>query len=166
MVGCTSGSGSRHLLFRSCPARLHLLVGGWSQISPPPPLADCTLPPLSRNHCLCLVTSLSPSLSLSPPSPILDSHLPWKSEPLSPDVGCPSGSGSRHRLFRSCPARLHLLVGEQLLSRNVERFRGGLVFQAHRLLNHSTLGSRVTKKKKKEKRTSAPVSALDRKSVV
>jgi hypothetical protein len=31
----------------------------------------------------------------------------------------------------------------------VERFRGGLVFKAHRLLYHSTLGSRVIKKKKK-----------------
>ena len=30
------------------------------------------------------------------------------------------------------------------------KFRGGLVFKAHRLLYHSTLGSRVTKKKKKE----------------
>ena len=36
-----------------------------------------------------------------------------------------------------------------LLSRNVERFRGGLVFEAHRLLYHSTLGSRVIKEKKK-----------------
>ena len=33
--------------------------------------------------------------------------------------------------------------------RNVRRFRGGLVFKAHRLLYHSTLGSRVIKKKKK-----------------
>ena len=33
--------------------------------------------------------------------------------------------------------------------RNVHRFRGGLVFQAHRLLCHSTLGFRVIKKKKK-----------------
>jgi len=31
----------------------------------------------------------------------------------------------------------------------VKRFRGGLVFKAHRLLYHSTLGSRVIKKKKK-----------------
>ena len=30
----------------------------------------------------------------------------------------------------------------------MKRFRGGLVFQAHRLLYHSTLGSRVIKKKK------------------
>jgi len=33
--------------------------------------------------------------------------------------------------------------------RNVQRFRGGLVFKAHRLLYHATLGSRVIKKKKK-----------------
>ena len=31
----------------------------------------------------------------------------------------------------------------------MERFTEGLVFKAHRLLNHSTLGSRVIKKKKK-----------------
>ena len=41
-----------------------------------------------------------------------------------------------------------LLEGEhvgQLLYRNMQRFRGGLVFEAHRLLYHS----RATKKKKK-----------------
>jgi len=31
---------------------------------------------------------------------------------------------------------------------NVQRFRGGLVFKAHKLVYHSTLGSRVIKKKK------------------
>jgi len=31
----------------------------------------------------------------------------------------------------------------------MQRFRGGLVFKAHRLLYHSTLGLRVIKKKKK-----------------
>jgi len=31
----------------------------------------------------------------------------------------------------------------------VQRFRGGLVFKAHRVLYHSTLGLRVIKKKKK-----------------
>ena len=41
---------------------------------------------------------------------------------------------------------------EQLLSRNMERFRGGLELMAHRLLCHSTLGSRVTEKKKKNLR--------------
>jgi len=33
---------------------------------------------------------------------------------------------------------------------NVQRFRGGLVCKAHRLLYHSTLGLRVIKKKKKK----------------
>ena len=33
----------------------------------------------------------------------------------------------------------------------MKRFRGGLVFKAHRLLYHSTLGSRVIKKKKEER---------------
>ena len=36
----------------------------------------------------------------------------------------------------------------QLIHRNVQRFRGGLVFKAHRRLYHSTLGLRVIKKKK------------------
>ena len=34
-------------------------------------------------------------------------------------------------------------------SRGTKQFRGGLVFKAHRLLCHSTLGSSVTKEKKK-----------------
>jgi len=33
--------------------------------------------------------------------------------------------------------------------RNVKRFRGGLVLKAHRLVYHSTLGSRVIKKKRR-----------------
>ena len=33
----------------------------------------------------------------------------------------------------------------------VKRFRGGLVFKAHGLLYHSTLGSRAIKKKKKDR---------------
>ena len=35
---------------------------------------------------------------------------------------------------------------EELLCRNVKRFRGGLLFKAHRLVYHSTLVWRVTKK--------------------
>jgi len=35
------------------------------------------------------------------------------------------------------------------LRRNVKRIRGRLVFKAHRLAYHSTLGSRVINKKKK-----------------
>ena len=44
---------------------------------------------------------------------------------------------------------LSLWGGVQLLRRNVKRFRGGLVFKAHRLLYHSTVGLRVIKKEKK-----------------
>ena len=40
-------------------------------------------------------------------------------------------------------------VEEQLLHRNVKRFQGGLESKAHRLLYHSTLGSRVIKKKRR-----------------
>ena len=39
---------------------------------------------------------------------------------------------------------------EQLLRRNVKRFRGGLVCKAHRRVYHSTLGLRVIKKKKEQ----------------
>ena len=39
---------------------------------------------------------------------------------------------------------------DQLLDRNVQRFRGGLVFKAHRLLYHSTSGLRVIEKKRKQ----------------
>jgi len=42
-----------------------------------------------------------------------------------------------------------LAVVAQLLHRNVQRFRGGLVFKAHGRLNRSTLGLREIKKKKK-----------------
>ena len=38
----------------------------------------------------------------------------------------------------------------------MHRFRGGLVFKAHRRLYHSTLGSRVIKKKKKTSAGRAP----------
>ena len=40
-------------------------------------------------------------------------------------------------------------IQEQLLSRNVEQFRGELVVKAHRLLHHSTLDSGVIKKKRR-----------------
>ena len=38
----------------------------------------------------------------------------------------------------------------QLLRKNVKRFRGGLVFKAHRLVYHSSPGWRVIKKKKEK----------------
>ena len=39
--------------------------------------------------------------------------------------------------------------GGRGVRRNAKRFRGGLVFKAHRLLYHLTLGSRVKEKKRK-----------------
>ena len=48
-------------------------------------------------------------------------------------------------------------ISEQLISRNMERFRERLVFKAHRLLYHSTLGSKAIKQKK---RASPSVSVL------
>ena len=41
---------------------------------------------------------------------------------------------------------------EQLLSRNVKRFQGVLVFKAHRILYHSTLGLRVIKREREHRR--------------
>ena len=45
------------------------------------------------------------------------------------------------------PSRFH--SKSKVFRRNVRRFRGGLVFKAHRLWHHSTLGSRVIKKRKR-----------------
>jgi len=45
---------------------------------------------------------------------------------------------------------------ENRLHINAQRFRGGLVFKAHRLLYHSTLGLRVIKKKRKAYRWLGP----------
>ena len=56
---------------------------------------------------------------------------------------------SRFRIFRLYTSVKFEVFMELLLRRNVKRFRGGLVFNAHRLLYNSTLGSRVIKKKKK-----------------
>ena len=49
---------------------------------------------------------------------------------------------------------------EQQLRRMVKRFRGGLVFKAHRLVYHPTLGLRVIKKKKRSTSEAAPVGRI------
>jgi len=46
--------------------------------------------------------------------------------------------------------------GEQLLYRSVKRFRGGLIFKAHRLMYLSTLGWRVITKKTRGRASSTP----------
>ena len=53
-----------------------------------------------------------------------------------------------HDVDRALGICLGLRLRVQLLRRNVNRFRGGLVFEARRLVYHSTLGLRVIQKKK------------------
>ena len=60
-------------------------------------------------------------------------HKPHASQRLSPD---PNSARSRNQHVRKI----------------VKRFQGGLVFKTHRRLYHSTVGSRVTKKKRKRNR--------------
>ena len=65
---------------------------------------------------------------------------------------------SRRGCISTCPFRLplpppprtrrHLRIG----ARNVKRFRGGLVFKAHRRLYHSTLDLRVIKQRRRSYR--------------
>ena len=52
-----------------------------------------------------------------------------------------------HRAASACKALETSSNSEWGETCNVQRFRGGLVFKAHRLLYHSTLGLRVIKKK-------------------
>jgi len=44
------------------------------------------------------------------------------------------------------------------LHRNVQRFRGGLLFKAHRLLYYSTLGLRVTKREVNSLQVALPLN--------
>ena len=68
-----------------------------------------------------------------------------------PETG-PSRTRSSHKTMGPLNFRLEgnqKEEGEQLLYGNMQRFQGGLVFKAHRLLCHSTQGLRVIKKKKR-----------------
>ena len=95
--------------------------------------------PLSHSLSLPLSHSLSPSLALS----------------LSPSLapGAPVQThGIEVQPIRPRPFLVHgfgwtVSIQEQLLRRNVKRFRGELVFGADKLVYHSTLGSRVKKNK-------------------
>ena len=66
-------------------------------------------------------------------------------------VGVREGGGGGSISFVQAPA-LALVraawIGEPKFTRDVQQFRGGLVFEAHRLVYHSPLGLRVKKKKK------------------
>ena len=66
-------------------------------------------------------------------------HISWHDEPHS----LLSGTGQT-----AVDGTSWFSNSEQPVYRNVRRFRGGLVFQAHKLLHHSTPGCREIKKKK------------------
>jgi len=74
-------------------------------------------------------------------------------DPEDPDRGLERHHQVRHR---------RALKGEKLVFRNVKRFQGGLVFKAHRLFYHSTLGLRVIKKKKRKGRGKGKVYEIER----
>ena len=73
----------------------------------------------------------------------------------------PSVLTTRMRLDQStAPGRCtKFSIQDQLFRRNVKQLRGGLVSKAHRLLFHSTLGSRIIKKKKNLGAGSRPLDA-------
>ena len=80
---------------------------------------------------------------------VVQDQLPQRVEPpdlhAHPCVTCGSRGSTRGSNRTRQPSDVSTAVGhtEQLLYSNVLRFRGGLVFKAHRLLYHSTLGLRV-----------------------
>jgi len=59
------------------------------------------------------------------------------------EQGTPVDRATNHKQVFAC----NLVTGAK---GGVKWFRGGLVFKAHRILYHSTLGLRVITKKKKE----------------
>ena len=79
--------------------------------------------------------------------------------PYDPHIATAEHRGTKHLTLNHPPKERHrgglcwlyssvqFSNYEQVLRRVVLRFRGGLVFQAQRMLYHSTLGSRVIKKK-------------------
>jgi len=72
-----------------------------------------------------------------------------------PEIAPTTLRGTSHRLSED--GSVQFSISEQLLYRNVQRFRGGLVFKAHRLVYHSTIGWRLIQKKKKK----VPESTLE-----
>jgi len=65
---------------------------------------------------------------------------------MRPTVGMGASDAACFSAALSSSSRWCLVLGISYI--NVQRFRGGLVFKAHRRLYHSTLGLRVIKKTK------------------
>jgi hypothetical protein len=117
---------------------------------PPPPLS------LLLSLYLSLSLSFPPSLSVSPSlsfslslSLSLGTGELAHSAPHTSSIRAGSKRYPCWYLVVLVLSSVQFSIQEQLLRRDVKRFRGGLVFKAHRLLSHSTLGSRVIKKEKK-----------------
>ena len=66
-------------------------------------------------------------------------------------------SWTHQNVARKHSSSLRRTVDTQLHRRNVKRFRGGLVFQAHRIVYHLALCWRVVKKKKTRAQSSRQV---------
>ena len=91
----------------------------------------------------------------TPASPVV--HIPIRLGPnkrvlVRLPVSCDTYSHGRTIVTTVMPINTtypgQLSMHEHLLSRKMKRFRGELVFKAHRWLYHSTVGSSVIKKKK------------------
>jgi len=74
--------------------------------------------------------------------------LACKDQNLGLGFRVPAASSAPPPPAATCCSWFRVQIEEHLLQRNVKRFRGGLVFKAHRLVYHTTLGLRVIKKKK------------------
>ena len=74
---------------------------------------------------------------------VVSMHCTCQSIHLVDTPPCQSRSVAEHARSKKLPLQ------EQVLWRNVKRSGGGLVFKAHRLVHHSTLGLRIIKQKKK-----------------
>ena len=130
--------GREHRPSRGCPCRHTLFLS----------LAlSCSLMP-SLSHTLSLSLSLSLPLSLSlslslhrhHPSPHMggcSTHTPSVRHTKGSVRSTWGGVGHPHRLF--------------VFDTRREVFRGGLVFKAHTLLYHPTIGSRVMNKKRRRR---------------
>ena len=91
------------------------------------------------------VSSTQPH-KLPPPNPEIQTH----GIQTNTAIPCEVFPNRQFRARREMTRSGVRVSGKEGLRRNVKRFRGGLVFQTHRLLYHSTLGLRVIRKKKKK----------------
>jgi len=112
-----------------------VVLGGWRGA---PPALRSRASSASARRIRCILTTDGPSRGI--PGSFL--------EPLGRSWSHFIGIYRHHGHYR-LPFHEPGAYKEQLRHRNVQRFRGGLVFKAHRLVYHSTLGRVIKKKKEK-----------------